>query len=293
MIFHDHVCGISFTEQLRQRGYYADLKQLVEEMYKQNNNTKVTVVAHSLGGPVSLYFLTSVVSQEWKDTYIESYIPLAAAWSGGNVGLPILLTGPVSDVSLESLLGVPDLRFLYRTYASPYFLLPRASVWNDTVLVVTPTRNYTANDYQQLFADVGYPQGYTQVSKILSDIGEEFPAPNVPTYCFYGLGVPTPMSFVYGNGFPTNNGTVRPTIINGDGDNTVNKRGLEVCLQWADSGFPFNNTVFQGIDHDAVVRDQLVLRAIGGITGAPVNGASPLKLHYIVTFLAMILLFNY
>ena len=269
---------ISPTEQLSQRGYYAALKQLVEEMYEQNNNTKVTIAAHSLGGPVSLYFLTSVVSQEWKDTYIDSYIPLAAAWSGGNVGLPILLTGPVSDDSLESLLGVSDLRFLYRTYASPYFLLPRVSVWDDTILVVTPTRNYTANDYQQLFTDVGYSQGFTQLNDILSNIDEEFPAPNVPTYCFYGLGVPTPMSFIYGNGFPIDNGITRPTIVNGDGDNAVNRRGLEVCLQWADGGFPFNRTVFQGIDHDAIVRDELVLQAIGGIVGAsvdPINGVSP------------------
>ena len=68
------------TEQLNQRGYYTALKQLVEQMYKENNNTKVTLVAHSLGGPVSLYFLTSIVTQEWKDTYIDSYIPLAGAW---------------------------------------------------------------------------------------------------------------------------------------------------------------------------------------------------------------------
>ena len=46
----------------------------------------------------------------------------------------------------------------------------------------------------------------------------------------------------------------------------------------SDSGFPFNRTVFQGIDHDAIVRDELVLQAIGGIVGAsvdPINGVSP------------------
>ena len=41
-------------------------------MYKENGNTKVTLVVHSMGGPVSLYFLTKVVNQQWKDTYIHS-----------------------------------------------------------------------------------------------------------------------------------------------------------------------------------------------------------------------------
>ena len=260
-------------------------------MYEQNGNTKVTIVVHSMGGPVSLYFLTSVVTQEWKDTYIDSYIPLAAAWNGGNGLLPFLLTGQLTNdpESLEMLLGVSDLRFLYRTYASLYFLLPRASVWNDTILIVTPTQNYTANDYQQLFADAGYPQGYTQFNSI--NFGIELPAPNVSTYCFYGLGFPTPIKFIYGSDFPN----AQPTIINGDGDYSVNKEGLEVCLRWANGNYPFNRTVFQDIDHSAIVVDKLVLQTIGSIVGAPVdpiNGAPPLailKLQYILMLLFMIM----
>ena len=286
-------CLLPSTEQLNQRGYYTALKQLVEQMYKENSNTKVTLVAHSMGGPVSLYFLTSIATQKWKDTYIDSYIPLAGAWSGGNVGIPILLTGPVTDDFLQKLLRVSDLRFVFKTYASPYLLFPRTSVWNDTILISTPTQNYTANDYQQLFTDAGYPEGFTQLSDIRSYTSVEFPAPNVPTYCFYGLGVPTPESFVYGTGFPD----TFPTIVNGDGDIEVNKRGLEVCLQWADSGYPFSSTVFQGIDHLAIVTDKSVLQTIGSIVGAPVNSASilssqRLKLHCItVMVLTMILSF--
>ena len=73
--------------QLKQRGYYANLKQLVETMYEQNNNTKVTLVVHSMGGPVSLYFLANMVNQQWKDQYIHSYVTLAGAWNGANSGL--------------------------------------------------------------------------------------------------------------------------------------------------------------------------------------------------------------
>ena len=186
-------------------------------MYETNSDRKVTIVVHSMGGPVSLYFLTRVVSQKWKDTYIHSYVTLAGAWSGGNEVVPNIISGPFENGTFSEVIVGPDaeeLRDLYRTLPSFYLLFPRAAAWNDTVLVVTPSRNYTANDYQQLFADAGYPQGYTQ----FTEIDMLRPAPNVPTYCFYGLGVDTPMTFVYDDGFPNS----RPTVILGDGDNSVN-----------------------------------------------------------------------
>ena len=251
----------SYTEQLNDRGYYAELKQLIQTMYVQNNNTRVTFVVHSMGGPVSLYFLTRIVSQEWKDTYIHSYIPLAGAWSGGNGVVTNLLTGPLTNSSIDRVIGVQKSRNIYRTYPSFYFLLPRASVLNNTVLITTTSRNYTANDYQQLFTDAGYPQGYTQ----LSEIDVEWPAPNVPTYCFYGLGVPTPASFVYANGLD-----MLPTDIGfGDGDGTVNRPSLEVCLRWANSSYRFQSTVFQGVGHSAILSDVVVLQSIKSVVDIP------------------------
>ena len=237
-------------------------------MYETNGNRKVTIVVHSMGGPVSLYFLTRVVSQEWKDTYIHSYIALAGAWSGGNEILANLVSGPYRNDTLERQVGAQELRDLYRILPSWYLLLPRAAAWNDTVLVVTPSRNYTANDYQQLFADAGYPQGYTQ----FTEIDMQRPAPNVPTYCFYGLGVETPMTFVYDDGFPNS----PPTVIPGDGDNAVNRPSSEICLQWANSVYPFNRTVFQGVGHTAILTDASVLQAIEDIVTMSVNGALPL-----------------
>ena len=57
------------------------MKKLVEETYSTNNNTKVHIVTHSMGGPVSLYFLNSM-TYEWKKKYIASFAPIAAPWSG-------------------------------------------------------------------------------------------------------------------------------------------------------------------------------------------------------------------
>ena len=252
-------------------------------MYKDNNNTKVTIVVHSMGGPVSLYFFNNIVTQEWKNTYIHSYITLAGAWSGGNDIIRNLLSGPNDNSLLQTRVGNEELRSLYRTFPSFYLLLPRASVWNNTVLVSTPTRNYTASDYQQLFNDIGYPLGFTQ----FSEIGMGWPAPNVATYCFYGLGVPTPMSFTYGSVFPN----AAPTVTYGDGDNAVNKPSSEVCLRWANSGYPFKRTVFQGVDHSRITTDKAVLESIANIVGVSVNSGSPisaLKAHHLAVIMLVI-----
>ena len=165
--------------------------------------------------------------------------------------------------------SVEELRSISHTFPSYCFLLSRASVSNDQVLVVTPTRNYTASDYEQLFTDIGYPQGYVQFREyeVL-----DFSPPNVTTYCFYGLGIPTPETFVYDVGFPN-------SIINGEGDLAVNRASLEVCLRWADSAYPFNSTVFQGVDHVGIMTNPRVLQAVGCIVGAPeypINAVLPL-----------------
>ena len=257
-------------------------------MYQDNGNTKVTLVVISMGGPVSLYFLTQVVNQEWKDTYIHSYISLAAPWSGAS-GVSRVLTPPAeSSLLLQPIQARPqDILSLTRTFPSLYFLLPRAFAFSDDTLVSTPTKNYTASDYEQLFMDAGYPQGYTQIRE--NEIN--FPAPSVSTYCFYGLGFPTQLTDVYDDGFPD----TQPTMLYGEGDGVVNKQSLEACSRWANSGYPFNRTVFPGLDHFTIINDEAVLQAIGRIVGAPVdpiNGVSPLATIQPVLYLLVVICIN-
>ena len=208
-----------------------------------------------MGGPVSLHFLTKVVDQQWKDTYIHSYITLAGVWAGNSNGICTLLSGPPPNPFIKI-----DFWSLHHTMPSFYYLLPYAPVWNNTVLVTTPTQMYTATDYSQLFSDAGYSQGYTQ----FSEISLEWLAPNVSTYCLYGLGHPTPSRFVYGKGFPN----TTPEVINGNRDNTVNQKSSEICLQWAKSGYPFKRMIFQGTDHIGIVSDESVLQTIASIVGS-------------------------
>ena len=249
-------------------------------MYKDNGNTKVTIAAHSMGAPVTLHFLTSgLVSQSWKDTYIGNFITLSGAWSGGNEALKIHLSGLSL---LDSRPGDMFCNFKYvadkirdslkpimRTHQSISFLYPRPSVWGDTVLVTTPTRTYTANDYEDLFSDVGLTDGYTKFKGVES-INENYPPPNVPTHCFYGVGVDTPLSFSYSKSFPEG-AEDDPEVTMGDGDGTVNILSSEVCLQWASSDSSFQYMTFDDVGHQEMVSNGNVLKEVEKIVGGQLN----------------------
>ena len=56
--------------------YHQRLKTLIEETYSINGNKKVTLISHSYGCTVTLYFL-SLQTQEWKNKYLKQWIPLS------------------------------------------------------------------------------------------------------------------------------------------------------------------------------------------------------------------------
>ena len=260
--------------ELKRRGYFDNLKSLVEEMYQANGNTKVTIVAHSMGAPTMLYFFTQseIIDQSWKDMYIGNFITLSGAWSGGNQVLRADISGLSADEGLfEPIreLSSAILRSLIpilRTFQSIYFLLPRPSVWGNTVIVSTPTQTYTTNDYERLFSDIGLADGYAKYQGV-EKINENYPAPNVPTHCFYGVGVDTPLSFTYKESFPKGADSV-PDVTTGNGDGSVNTPSSEVCLRWANSGHTFNHKTFRGVNHRNIVKDDSVLKEIRKIVGA-------------------------
>ena len=66
-----------------------------------SSGEKATLVVHSMGGIVSLCH--EVVTQQWKDMYINAWVTLSGAWSGGN---------SVIEQTISSIL-VP----LFRTFA--------------------------------------------------------------------------------------------------------------------------------------------------------------------------------
>ena len=250
---------------------------MIEDMYSSSNHTKVTLVAHSMGGLVSLHFLTGFieVDQSWKDKYIHAYVSLNGAWSGSVSALQTVISS--AD-------DIPDFLFLasdliadfivpvVRTFQSLPWLFPKSSVFGNQVLISTPAKDYTANDYEELFGKVGYTNGY-RFFQGMQDINPNYPAPNVPTFCFYSNKVPTPLIFAYSKDFDGHTSTIglKAEVTNENGDGTVNIESARVCHKWSSmsSRFPFRYKVFDHVKHMEIVKNSNVLVEIEKIIGAP------------------------
>ena len=135
---------------------FAQLRGLIENTSHINQNQPVHLVSHSLGGPYANLFLTSYVSAEWKQQFIESHMMFSPPLAGTPVALEALIIGPQYDFvpSFLPAIVVPALRtFPSMVWMSPLLSVTQASsVWRDKLLVQTPTANYTAADYRQLFS---------------------------------------------------------------------------------------------------------------------------------------------
>lgn len=230
------------------------LQDMIEEMWTQSVNQKVTIIAHSMGAPVILYFLNNFVSQKWKEQYIHEFIPIAGGWTGGNEGL-------VKFVSQINVLGnhtyLSNFTSSYRTMASSAWLLPNPLIWKDEVLIETNGKNYSSETFKEMFNDINRDMDYHRFTSALS-INGDYLSPNVSTLCIYGLNTLTPEIFIYGNDFPQS--FIR--AIDGDGDGAVNRISSEVCLNWENQyEASFAYKVFN-ISHIQLLSEETVLDLI-------------------------------
>ena len=257
------------VDKLEEQGYYRELKALVEEMYAANGRTPVTLVVHSMGGPVSLYFLNNIVSQSWKDTYIHAYVPIAAAWDGGLEALEIIVSGFPEWVEalIHSRLR-EILKDVTRSFQSVFWMLPSPLVCGNNTIVQIGSVNYTANDFEALFQRIGIPEGYVKYNNV-APLVDGWRAPNVSTFCYYGLrgSDSTPEGFIYNErDFPNSRPIARSM---GDGDEVVNRKILEICLKWAEEqSATFNSRTFTS-DHRGILSDDNLLAAIHQIVTIP------------------------
>lgn len=236
--------------------FFAKLKTLVEETYAMNNNTPVTLLAHSMGGPMTLIMLQRQ-SQKWKDKFINSFITLSAVWAGSVKAIKVFAIG---DDLGAYFLRESVLRNEQITSPSLGWLLPSKLFWKETeILIQSDLKNYTLNNLQQYFIDIGVPNAW-EFRKDNEKYQLDFTAPGVEVHCLYGSKVQTVEKLYYKPGTATDG---YPQLVFGDGDGTVNIRSLEACIHWQKSqkqkiyyqGFP-------GVDHTNILRSLDILAYI-------------------------------
>eukprot|EP00039_Didymoeca_costata_P031441 m.34744 g.34744 ORF g.34744 m.34744 type:complete len:713 (+) comp8772_c1_seq1:76-2214(+) len=219
--------------------FFENMKNVVEMAYNKNNNQKVTIVAPSLGPQYILGFLHRM-TQEWKDKYVDWYIMISPVNSGSPEALIAYVSGSPEDAgATESLIA----RILGEEFARSVpvlsWLFPRAGNNSYTYgqsdpLIITPTKNYTASDYVELFKDMR--QSEEQVDSLKFNVEEpdlhdyEFPGVNI--YITYGYNITT-LCRAYYNTSLTKYPQLPVKYDNCDGDGIVPVRSSERFYEWA------------------------------------------------------------
>lgn len=211
------------------------------------------LVCHSMGCPVTLYFLNHQ-TQVWKKTYVKTLVSLAAPWGGAVKALKAFTSGDNLGVIVVPALTI---RKDERTFPSLAYLMPSDKFWaHDEVLMSSGTKTYTTQNYADLFQDIDYEVGYNMWLDT-RNLTYDLKHPGVDVHCIHGVGVNTMEHLEYrSEKFPDQN----PKITFGDGDSTVNTRSLAGCLRWKEvAGYEFKYMNISGVDHMSVMTDARVL----------------------------------
>ncbi len=244
---------------LTEQGYFDKLKSMIEDMYNKYKH-KVTIVTHSMGGPISLFFLTDVVDQQWKDRYIKQYITLSAVWAGSVKSVRAIISGDNEGVFIDRPIWGRDSS---RSYQSTLWLLPPVGkLWGDFGFAFTPRGSFSANNYEELFNSLGIKDGWERYQGGLNNSRYDR-SPNVTTYCYYGMGKPTPLQFVYSQKeYPDS----PPEVINGTGDGTVPEKSLKVCGEWMNrQSYPVYMKEFSPVEHVDLIKNKDLIAAVDKI----------------------------
>nr|XP_006641384.1 PREDICTED: phosphatidylcholine-sterol acyltransferase-like [Lepisosteus oculatus] len=207
-----------------QEEYFAKLKELVEQMYSEYQQP-VYLLGHSMGSNYILYFLNEQ-PQHWKDRYIKGFISLGAPWGGAVKPLRVLASGENDGIPLVSNIKIREEQRM--TTTNPW-MIPTDQAWpTDHAFISTPSYNYTYRDYQRFFKDIHFDDGW-HMWEDTRNLTAWLPPPGVEVYCMYGVGLPTPVTYIYDENFPNADPV---DIVYDDGDDTVDSRSMELCKRW-------------------------------------------------------------
>lgn len=184
-----------------------------------NGNRPAILVTHSYGGVYAMEFLKQS-PLPWRTRYIKHFVMLGAGVDGSPVFAQIFAntTGnrsPPPTTLLDSVL-----LFGNRSFASLVSLMPSSKVYGDEALVITPAKNYSADNLTEFLAEVGFSDD--EVERYRVRALTDFRGPVVPMTSINGVGVPTIDKLVYSDG----NFTENPQVVNGDGDGIINFKSM-------------------------------------------------------------------
>ncbi|EAX96516.1 Lecithin:cholesterol acyltransferase family protein [Trichomonas vaginalis G3] len=204
--------------------HYDKMTKLVEEAYVKNDNQKVVLVGHSLGGYFVHYFLTNKTTADWRAKYIESALLVAPSFGGAGTVVEQLWNGKVSF--LRSLgLNKDIMAKLASSIGALYVHLPNINAFQDEVVLIDDAgKSYTAKDAFEALKANGKFRDTPEIAALHTEFYQNQLKPlDVPTF------------LVYNDRFDTTSGwdAQKGEKLRTDGDSVVNSFGAKyVCNNW-------------------------------------------------------------
>ncbi|XP_007938473.1 phosphatidylcholine-sterol acyltransferase [Orycteropus afer afer] len=255
-------------EPSQQGDYYRKLTGLIEEMHEAYGKP-IFLIGHSLGCLHLLYFLLQQ-PQSWKDRFIDGFISLGAPWGGSIKPMLVLASGDNQGIPIMSSIKLKEEQRM--TTTSPW-MFPSRTAWpEDHIFISTPSFNYTGRDFHRFFTDVHFEEGWYMWLQS-RDLLAGLPAPGVEVYCLYGVGLPTPHTYIYDHDFPY---TDPVAALYEDGDDTVATRSTELCGRWkGHQPQPVHLLPLHGTQHLNMVFSNQTLEHINAILQGAYRQGSP------------------
>lgn len=256
-------------------------KKLLEVTYSMNNNKPAIVICHGVGCLYVHHFLTNMdeqqssgesqlnqqqaprtkrspenVETDFKAKYVKAMIAITVPWGGYFNGLYSYL----NHDNEQLFKSYPIIKAVERTFSSTSYLLPTMDVFGKDALIQTQFRNYTSNDYKDVFLGLGYPNAFNMYIDGLK-YSSKLDHPMIDTFVISGLGYKTMESIVYKTAIDLSDTKnlykrCRRRIIYGNGDGIVNLKSARRVLLWQNDphGYKFTYTEFLA-KHDDILKN--------------------------------------
>jgi len=249
--------------------FYDKLTTLVESTFARNNNSRVHLISHSLGGPTLLAWLNRHTAA-WRQQHIETFIPIAPPFAGSTEQILASISGDNFGIPL-----VPSDYFwpVQASAPSGVFLWPDPAAFGDEPLVFTPSRNYSAGE----IVDMNRAMNNTQAIEAYENLKEHgwstthAQAPGVITHVLYSHGVKTAKQFAYHTELDADFPHSAPdSKVYGDGDQAVNIESIQYTMKrWAGiEGIHYFNV--SGVSHFGMMSNQDVFQYIKRVIASTV-----------------------
>lgn len=204
--------------------YWQDVKELVEKAYTLNEQSKVSLVGHSLGGYFVHYFLSNVTTAEWRNKYIESAILVAPSFGGAGTVVEQLWNGKVSFLRNLGLNDEVEAK-LSSSVGALYVHLPNVNVFGEnTVFIDEDGKEFKARDVEGILRNNGKFRETPEIYELNKEFShQKIEALDVPTVIVYNDALKTTMGY----------NLQKKEKLRSKGDSVVNAEGFHhACNDW-------------------------------------------------------------